>query len=60
MNGHFTGFYQGFKNYIEGITPFISSLQGKHNEWSLYRVSSTGSKVRMSVANYFHFSRQTK
>ena len=26
----------------------ISALQDKQNEWSLYRVASTGSKVRMN------------
>ena len=45
MNGHFTGFHQLVQK-IERITPIISTLQDKQNEWSPYRVSPTGSKVR--------------
>ena len=33
--------------------PIISTVQDKQNEWSLYRVSSTGSKV--GIIN-IHFS----
>ena len=47
MNGHFIGFHQLVQK-LKLITPIISTLQDKQNEWSLYRVSSAASKVRMN------------
>ena len=45
---------------LEWIAPTLSSLQDKQNEWSLYRVLSTGSEVRMNDTNHFYSSRPTK
>ena len=40
---HFVGFYQLVQK-LEWITPIISTLQDKQNEWSLYRITSAHQK----------------
>ena len=45
MNGHFMGFHQLVQK-LEQITPIISTLQDKQNEWPFYGFSTTGSKSR--------------
>ena len=47
MNDHFIGFHQLVQK-LEWITPIISTLQDKQNEWSLYGVSSIALKVKMN------------
>ena len=58
MSGHFIGFHQLVQK-LESKTPIISTLHDKNNKWSLYWVSSTGSKVRMNNTNHFYSSGQT-
>ena len=48
MNGHFIGFQQLVQK-LERITPIISTLQNKQNEWSLYGISSTRSRVKTII-----------
>ena len=59
QNGHIIVFHQLVQK-LEWTTAIISTIQNKQNEWSLYRVSSAGSKVRMNNINHFYSSRQTK
>ena len=55
MNCHFMGFHQLVQK-LERITPVISTLQDKQNEWSFYGFSLTGPKVRTNNTNHFYFS----
>ena len=59
MNDIFVGFRHLLQK-LERITPPISILQDKQNEWSFYGFLSTGSKVRANNTNYFYSSRQPK
>ena len=59
MSGYFIGFHQLVQK-LELLTPIISTLQDKQNKCSLYRVSSTVSKVRMINTNHLYSSRQAK
>ena len=61
MNGHFMGQFCQLVQTLEQITPIISTLQDKQNEWSFYGFSSTGLKViRTNNTNHFYSSREAK
>ena len=53
MNGHFMGFRQLVQK-LERITPIISTLQDKQNEWSFCRFSKIGSKARKNKTDHLY------
>ena len=55
LKDHFMGFHQ-LAQKLERLTPIISTLQDKQNEWSFYGFSSTGSKVRRINTKQFEWS----
>ena len=54
-----SGFHQLVQN-LEWITPIISTLQDKQNEWSLYRVSLTVSELRKYIQSFLFFKTTKK